>query len=193
METAQQLNRIPDRSAVDDHCRRGHNNSYKSVQRHGRGQSQRLTNDLLTLVPRKAREVWNVQGNRRPKSHSAVQGGNQKLQEFGKAREARRRREHWPETAGGVIGPSEKEQSHPEQDGRADALQDSDVLDSFQNYGEIDQPENEETHGSPVRKVFPSRNQRCKQSADRLATDPCLYTKPSAGNQRSQNRRDVCA
>src|SRR5580692_12544182 len=117
METAQQLNRIPDRTAVDDQGRRGHHDSYKSVERHGRGKSQRLTNDLLALVASKAGKVWNVQGNCRPKADGTVQGGNQKLQELGEAREARRRRQHWAETAGCMIGPAQKEQSYAEQDG----------------------------------------------------------------------------
>ena len=104
MEAAEQLNRIPDRSAVDDHRRRGHHDSYKSVERHRSGKSQRLTDDLLTLVSGKAREVWNVQGNCRPKTHGSVQSRNQEFEELGKAREARGRREHWAETTGGECG-----------------------------------------------------------------------------------------
>ena len=112
MKPRNQLHRVPDRRAVDDDRRRGHQNTDQRVQRHGGGQGERLSDDLLALAAREAREVGNVERNRRPESYCRIQRGNQELQKIRKAGEARRRRQHRAESACVLICPAQQQQSH---------------------------------------------------------------------------------
>ena len=171
MKAAEQLHRIPDGGAVDHDRGRGDRDSDERIQRHRRGQGERLADHLLALIAGEAGEVGDVQRDRGPESDRAIQSGNQKFQEVGKAREPRRHREHGPEAAGGVIGPAQQQQSDAQQNRRADSLQNADVFDAFENDREIDQPEDEESRSR-------CREENSLQPGARIASSVLMASPP---------------
>ncbi len=92
MKPAQQLYRVPDCRAVNDHGRRGHEDSDQGIQCHGYGECQCLSNRLLTLAAREPREVGNVERHSGPETYRAVQRRYQEFQKVGEGSEARRSR-----------------------------------------------------------------------------------------------------
>ena len=79
------------------------------------------------------------------------------------------------------------------QNRRANSLQKSDVLDAFENDGEIDEPERHEANRSAVADLRPAWRERRDQGVDGFAADPGLDAEPSAGYERAQNRGEVRA
>ena len=191
MKPAEELHRIPDCSSVNYNRRRSHQNSDQRIEGHRGRQAEGLADHLLPLAAREAGKVRNVQRDGRPKTHGRVQRRDQKLQKLGKATETRRRREHRSETAGTVVRPSQKQQAHRQKHGGADPLQVADVLDTFQNYRKVDEPERHKTNRRAKGKLGPRGSQGRNQSADRFSPDPSLDAKPSASHQSAQNGRHI--
>ena len=103
-ELRQQLDRVPDRLAVDDDRRRGDGHADERVQPHRRRQAERLAEDLVALRVGIAAEVGDVQRQRRPEADVGRQGREEERSQnwpcFGPpGGELRRLREHRPEAA----------------------------------------------------------------------------------------------
>ena len=78
---ARQVDRVPDRLAVDDDRRRRDHHRDHGKQRHRRGQADRLADHLVTLRARKAREVGDVQRERIEYGYGPGDSGTQQTSE----------------------------------------------------------------------------------------------------------------
>ena len=99
LETRQHIDRIPDRSSVDDGRRRSDRDADERIERHRQRQAERLADDLVALRFGVAREIGNVQRERRPEADHAGQRREEKVQNLPASagpRECRRLRKIGP-------------------------------------------------------------------------------------------------
>jgi hypothetical protein len=153
--------------------------------------AERLPDYLLPLTAREAGKVRNIQRYRSPEANCSIQRGDEKFQKIRKACEARRRRQHGAKSARRLVSPRQQQEADGQQNGCADSLQKTNVLDALEDDRQIDEPESQEADRSAVGNLPPGGLERRDQCVDGFAADPGLDAKPSTGNERAQNRSKI--
>ncbi len=82
-EMREHVDRIPDGLAIDDRGRRGDRDADEGIERHRERQPERLTDDLVALTVRVAREIGNVERKRGPESDHAGERREQRTTRTG--------------------------------------------------------------------------------------------------------------
>jgi len=72
-------------------------------------------------------------------------------------------------------------------------LQEADGFDAAENYGDVEEPEEEEAGGGALREVLPAGDEGDEHGVDGFAADPGLNAEPAAGYQGAEDGWDVGA
>ena len=122
-EPREQRDRVPDRLAEDHGGRRRHGHADEREQRHRRRQAESLAPDLRLLVAGVARQVGDVERERRPEADHGGERRHEDGQELAGRPEPARLRQHGPEPAGPQPGPGEQREAGDDQERRRPGLQ----------------------------------------------------------------------
>ena len=189
------------RCSEDDGSRGGDGRADEGEDSHRNRQPQCLAQDLIALGLGVTREIGNRQRHRAPKSHRRCQACAKYGRDIRTTTLARRVLQHRSQPADVLPGPNEQEPSDHHEEWAAPGLQPFDRLHSSESDPQVDGPEQHETEElsgadpDPTGKhVWQRRNtgpHYFQQLEDGEPADPGLNTKPAAGDDRSEDGRDV--
>ena len=193
MKAPHQIDRVPDRLA-EDHCRRRrHRHADERIQRHRDGQSKGLAHDLRVLRFRVAREVGNVQRQRRPVAHHRGERREEEAQKRTGRMELARLRQHRTEATRLYRANTSNSKRHHQHERRRKSLQEPDALHAPPHHRHVERPEPQEARPHRPRSRCHSRPHHNQHCVNRLPADPRLNPEPPAGHNRAQNRRHIRA
>ena len=186
--------RVPDGLAEDHDRRAGDRHADERKRRHRRRQSQRLAERLRALAARVAREVRDVQAQRRPVADvGGERGGKQRPERRLRLLQPRRLAQDAAQAAAGVDGPQQQRQPAAQQQRRRPALQQPDALEAAQDDADLDRPERGKRDPHAAGHRGPARPGRAQQRVQRQPANPRLDAEPAARDDRAQHGRDVGA
>ena len=187
--------RIPDRLAKHDHRRAGDGDADERKRRHRRRQAERLSERLRSLAARIAREVGNVEAQRRPVADVRGERGRKELPE----------RACCP-----ICSRTDSSSMRPRPPPRSTAH--ASRMPPPASSNGADQPSSRLMPSRPLRMIqtctsqkianeiqmlpgtrAPARPRRGQQRVEREAANPGLNAEPAARDERAQHRRHVGA
>src|SRR5215470_18932695 len=169
---------------------------------HGRRQPQRLAEHLLALPAPEAREVGDVEGQRRPETDHRGQRRREHGPELAQRRELRRRVEDGAQASGARHRPREQGSREHEHDGRRPVLEHAHRVHTVVDDPDVEDPEEREgdrardAQAQDRRAAADRREtgpQRDEEGVDRLPADRALDAEPAARDDRPQHGGNVRA
>src|SRR6267143_1458347 len=192
-EAREDRNRIPQRFAKNDQGGGSDGDADEGIESHGRGEAEGLADDLIALAGSVAREIGNVQRDGGPESHDAGERRNEETEKVGESLKFRGRREHWTEAARFLPGPEKERKTDEQQERSGDALQEANGFNAAENHQHIQKPEKEKADRRAGMKIHPAGSKGHDHGVDGFAADPGLNAEPAAGDEGTQNRRNIGA